>query len=170
MKANEVFDDRDGPEQGGTDTEDGICRQLVSGQAIPHAKVEANGHEDAVENNKRPEPEDGLLADSQRVFQRRRAAEIGVIVGDLGVWIDVVWVWRRCSAGIGTGIQARSIDGRGAARLALIVAGTVDGDAGDLERAGRRRVVLRCVCWRRWPQWLCRGLLGGHGGESRGGC
>lgn len=58
MEANKVLNNRDGSQQGGADTEDGICRQLVSCQAVPHAKVQANGHEDAVDNDERPEPKD----------------------------------------------------------------------------------------------------------------
>lgn len=65
VEADEILNNRHGSQQGGADTEDGIGGQLVASEAVPHAKVEANGHADAVENNEGPEPENSLLAGSQ---------------------------------------------------------------------------------------------------------
>jgi hypothetical protein len=66
-ESDEVLNNRNGSQQRCTDTEDGVCRELVARQAIPHAKVKANGHAHAVEEDQGPEPEDGLLPRSQRV-------------------------------------------------------------------------------------------------------
>lgn len=165
MEADEVFDNRHGSKQSGTDTEDGVGRQLVARQAIPHAKVEADGHEDAVEDDEGPEPEDGLLAGAQRVLERRRAGEVGVIVGDLGVGKLGVGIWRRDAAWLCAGVEAgRVVDGRGAARLSFVVAGAVDVHAGYGQRVGlscSRR--SRCISLgRQRPQGLRRRLLRSH--------
>jgi hypothetical protein len=91
-KAYKVLDNGHGSEQRGTNTEDGVCGQLVARQAIPHAKVHSDGHEDAVDEDEEPEPEDGLLARAQRVVERRGLPEVGVIVRDLRVGVDGVRV------------------------------------------------------------------------------
>ena len=85
-EANKVLDDTNGSEQGGADTEDSVGAQLIARQAIPHAKVEPNGHAHTVEEDEKPEEENGLLARLQRVIEWRRVCEVGVIVCDLGVW------------------------------------------------------------------------------------
>jgi len=90
IESNEILDNGDGAEQRSANTEDGVGRQLVARQAIPHAKVHANGHEDAVDEDEGPEPEDGLSPCSQRVFERWRFSEVWIIEYDLGVGIDGV--------------------------------------------------------------------------------
>lgn len=169
VEAHKVLDNGDGAQQRSADTEDGIGRQLVSRQAVPHAKVHANGHENAVDEDEEPEPEDGLLAGAQRVAQRWRAAEVGVIVCDLGVWVDCVRVGRGCAtvccAGDGGGCRASRVS-------LVVVAGAVDLNIWHLQCVCLARAVCsgwtfgRCcgvhICV--WPQWLCRGLRGGHAG------
>lgn len=143
MEADEVLDNRHGSEQGGADTEDGVGGQLVARQAIPHAKVEADGHEDAVEDDEGPEPEDGLLARAQRVVERRRAGEVRVFVRDLRVGKLGVGIGRRGAAWLcAWGEVGVVAGGRRAARLSFIVAHAVDLYAGYGQRvglAGRRR-------------------------------
>ena len=165
-KANEVLDNGNGSEQRRADAEDGIGGQLVSGEAVPHAKVHANGHEDAVDEDEEPEPENGLLAHAQRVLERRRPAEVGVVVRDLGVGVYGVRVGRCGARGICAGSGSLCC----AARVALVVvARPVDVDARDLQRVGLAGAVCRRGArglrhgQRFWPQRLCRRLLGGHG-------
>jgi hypothetical protein len=131
-EADKVLDNGDGPEQRSADTEDGVCGELVARQAIPHAKVHANGHEDAVDEDEQPEPEDGLPARAQRVLERRGLPEVGVIVCDLGMGIYGVRVGRGCPAGLG----AERGCGRGARLALVVVARAVDLDARHLKRAG----------------------------------
>lgn len=108
VEADEVLDDRDGSQQGSTNGEDGIGGQLVASEAVPHAKVEADGHEDAVDYDKTPEPEDGLLADPQAIVQGRWSRELGVRVGDLGVRkLGGGRLWGGCT----TGVLARVLAG-----------------------------------------------------------
>lgn len=109
METNEVFDDRDGTQQRSTNTERSVGRQLISSKTIPHAKIQSNGHEDAVQYDQGPEPEDGLLPCAQRVFQRRRSSEVGVVICDLCMGKScvqgVVYIWRDGSAGICTSVD-----------------------------------------------------------------
>lgn len=92
-ESHKVLDNRDSPQQRSANTEDGVGGQLVSCQAVPHAKVHANGHEDAVDEDEQPEPENGLPARLQRVIERRRPSKVGVVVRDLRVRVDGVRVW-----------------------------------------------------------------------------
>jgi hypothetical protein len=165
-KPHKVLDNRHGTQQRSANTENGVGRQLVARQAIPHAKVQPNGHEDAIDEDERPEVDDGLLALAERVVERRRLAEVGVVVSDLRVWVDGVGIGGYGAAGGGAGDGG----GSGAAWLALVVvAGAVDLDAGDLERVG---LPGGAVGGRGslglghgdgfWPQRLCGRLLGGH--------
>jgi hypothetical protein len=109
VETDKVLDNRDRTQQRSANTERSVGGELISCQAIPHAKVKSNGHKDAVENDERPEPENRLLSRAQRVLQRRRSSEVGVIVCDLCVGISgverVVDVWRDRSAGIRTGVH-----------------------------------------------------------------
>jgi hypothetical protein len=84
-EADKVLDDTDCAEQRCADTEDGVCAQLVSREAIPHAKVEADGHAHAVKEDQKPEPEDALRARPQSVVERRRRRKVGVFEHDLRV-------------------------------------------------------------------------------------
>ena len=150
MEANEILDNGHGTQQRSADTERGIGGKLVSSKTVPHAKVQPNRHEDAVQDDECPEPENGLLARPQRVLQRRRPSEIRVIVRDLGVGKScverVVYVWRHGSAGVGTGVL---IHGGGAAI-----------SVGRARGAGEVEVCVCCVCCRR-ARGLCH-LRGGR--------
>jgi hypothetical protein len=128
-EADKVLDNGDGSEQRGTDTEDGVRGELVARQAIPHAKVHSNGHEDAVDEDERPEPSDGLPARAQRVLERRRLPEVGVIVRDLCVRVYGVRVGRYCAAWLG----AECRRGLGSWLALVVVARAVDLEPGDLE-------------------------------------
>jgi hypothetical protein len=87
-ESDEVFDNRHGPEQRSTYTEDGIGRELVPCQAIPQAKIQRNWHADAVEDNECPEEKEGLLPGAKRVVQWRRPREVGVFEDDLCVRVQ----------------------------------------------------------------------------------
>lgn len=170
VEAHKVLDDRNSTQQRRADTEDGIGRQLVARKTVPHAKVHADGHEDAVDEDERPKPDDGISARSQRVLERRRFAEVRVVVRDLSVWVDCMWVWRYCAADVCAGDGGCCC----ASWLAFVVVNTrsVDLHDGHGEGVG----IASCVCGcgsfrfgyglRDWPQRLCRRLLGGHGGVA----
>jgi hypothetical protein len=145
-EADKVLDDGDGSEQRGTDTEDGIGGELVARQAIPHAKVHSNGHEDAVDEDEGPEPGDGLPARAQRVLERRGLPEVGVIVRDLCVRIYGVRVGRNCAAWLG----AECGRGLGPWLSLVVVARAVDLESGHPEGVG----IPGAVC-SRWPFGLC---------------
>lgn len=144
METNEILDNGHGTQQRSADTERGIGRQLVSSETVPHAKVQPNRHEDAVQDDERPEPENGLLARPQRVLQRRRPSEIRIIVRDLGVGEScierVVNVWRHGSAGARPGV--------------LIHGGRAAISVGRTRGAGKVEVGVCCVCCRR-ARGLC---------------
>jgi hypothetical protein len=166
MEADEVFHNRHSTQQCCADTEDSVCRQLISRQAIPHAKVQADGHANAVEEDQGPEPKDGLLPRAQRVFERRRAPEVGVIVRDLSMWVDGMRVGRWSSTRIRASIQGcrGATNGCCAARLSfIVVAGAIDLNSGHVKGI-RLRCRRACVCFSRCygPQRLCGSLLGRH--------
>lgn len=148
-KAHKVLDNGDCAEQRSANTEDGVCRQLVAGQAVPHAKVHANGHEDAVDEDERPEPDDGLFPCTKGVFERWRLAEVCILVRDLRVRVDRVRVRRCCAADVRAGSRGRH--GCCATASLVVVARPVDVDARDLQRVR----LAGAVCSRR-PLWLCR--------------
>lgn len=106
VKADEILDNGHGSKQSGADTEDCIGGQLIASEAVPHAKVEANGHEDAVDNNQRPEPGNGLFPWLERVVEGRRPGEVWVVVGDLGVGKEGLWVWRCRPTWLSAGVEA----------------------------------------------------------------
>lgn len=144
VEADEVLDNGDCSKQRSANAEDGVGRQLVARQAIPHAKVKADGHEDTVEDDEGPEPEDGLLSRTQRVLERWRPSEVGVVVCDLCVRVPSVQAWRGCS----TRVCAGCCEGRSravcagaarfcAARLAfIVVAHAIDVNSWHLQRVG----------------------------------
>ena len=82
---NDVLHDRDSSEQGSANAEHSVRRKLVPRKAIPHSKVQANWHEDAVQYDQQPKPKDCLPARAQRVVQGRRLIEVDVRKHDLGV-------------------------------------------------------------------------------------
>jgi hypothetical protein len=164
-KSNEILDNRHGPQQRSTDTEDGIGTQLVPPQTVPQAEIHANRHEDAVGEDERPEPEDGFAPYLQRVVERRRAREVGVIVCDLRVWVGNLRDGGVCS----TCGRARGALCDTSGLSLIVVTCAVDDYAGDLQRVG----IACCVCCGRavgfgegdgagWPQSLRRGLLCRH--------
>lgn len=113
VETDEILNNRHGSQQGGADTEDSIGRQLVASETVPHAKVEANRHADAVENDEGPEPENGLLAGSQRVVEWWWTCKVGVIVCDLGVGEESVSVWRWSATWLCAWVEACCVIGSG---------------------------------------------------------
>jgi hypothetical protein len=53
-----VLEDTDTSKSGCDDREDGIRREI---RAVPETEVESQGHDDGVEENKKPEDEDTTL-------------------------------------------------------------------------------------------------------------
>jgi hypothetical protein len=133
-ESNDVLDNRDGSEQSRADTEDGVGRKLIARQAVPHSKVQANGHAHAVEYDQQPEPKDGLLPGAQRVVQRRRLVEVDVGEDNLCVREGCI-PERGCMAGI-----AARRWGRGSCARGVLVGGAID--AHGLARDHERRCGL----------------------------
>jgi hypothetical protein len=65
-KADKVFEDADPAECRGDDAEDGVGAQVG---VVPEAEVEDDGHGDGVDEDERPEDEDGELAGVESVVE-----------------------------------------------------------------------------------------------------
>lgn len=81
-EADEVFADADATEAASANAEDGVGRERG---AVPEAKVEPDGHGDAVEADEAPEEGDGEFARVQCIVEGRGAVEeTGVAVVSAG--------------------------------------------------------------------------------------
>ena len=64
-EAEDVLEDTDTSQSGCDDGEDGVRRKVG---AVPETKVESQGHDDGVEENKEPEDEDTTLPRTEVIF------------------------------------------------------------------------------------------------------